>query len=119
MTKYNVEKIENGVATLRYPDNSWAEIVLSSDMTEGDLDDLALQYAPKTGSKPSFLSVGQSRTAKAIDAKEPEDERAAYVIARTKAYGSLEEQIEYITEKGLEAWQANVSKIKSDNPKPE
>jgi len=119
MTQYKVEKIEDGIATLRYADNSWAEIVLSSDMTEGDLDDLALQYAPKTGAKPSFLSVGQNRTAAAIDVKASEDERAAYLIARTEAYGPLDEQIEYITEKGLEAWQANVSKIKSDNPKPD
>ena len=119
MTKYNVEKIEDGVATLRYPDNSWAEIVLSSDMTEGDLDDLALQYAPKTGAKPSFLSAGETRTAIAKEIKIPADDRADYIKAREEAYGTYAEQLEYITEKGLEAWQANVSKIKSDNPKPE
>tara|TARA_R100001443_G_scaffold100135_1_gene107409 strand:- start:99 stop:413 length:315 start_codon:yes stop_codon:yes gene_type:complete len=104
MADYTVEKIDNGIATLRYADSSWAEVVLSSDMTEEKLDDLALQYAPKTGAKPSFLSVGQNRTAAAIEIKASEDERAAYIIARTKAYGLLEEQIEYITENGLDKW---------------
>ena len=115
MADYTVEKIENGIATLRYADNSWAEIILSSDMTAETLDDLALQFAPKTGGKPSFLSAGDVRTAAAIVV---EDERAAYIIARTKAYGSIEEQIEYITEKGLDKWQENVTSIKSANPKP-
>lgn len=40
-----------------------------------------------------------------------------YVIARLNAYGYIEEQIEYITENGLEAWQAHVAQIKADNPK--
>jgi hypothetical protein len=37
---------------------------------------------------------------------------------RTQAYGSVEEQIEFITERGLEAWQAEVSRIKTLYPKP-
>ena len=40
-----------------------------------------------------------------------------YVIARLNAYGYIEEQIEYITENGLEAWQAKVAEIKAANPK--
>ena len=31
---YTIESIEDGVATLRYGDGSWAEIILTSDMTE-------------------------------------------------------------------------------------
>ena len=58
MTKYTVEKIENGIATLRYADNSWAEIVLASDMTQEDLDDKAWDFRPKVGVAPSFVSVG-------------------------------------------------------------
>ena len=41
-----------------------------------------------------------------------------YKEARLDAYGSALEQIEYITENGLEAWQTNVATIKSNNPKP-
>ena len=52
MTQYIVEKLENGIAILRYSDGSWAEIILSSDMTQEDLDDVAHQFAPKVGSAP-------------------------------------------------------------------
>lgn len=120
MTQYNIEKIEGGIATLRYADNSWAEIVLASDMTQEDLDDLALQYAPKTGVVPSFATVGFTSTASAKPepiAEEPVDDRPAWLIAREAAYGTLESQLEYITENGLEAWQTKVAGIKAANPK--
>ena len=122
MTNYNIEGVEDGIATLRYADNSWAEIVLASDMTEADLDDLALQYAPKSGVAPSFATTGFTSTASAKPepvVEEPVDDRPAWRIARINAYGTLESQLEYITENGLEAWQAKVAKIKTDNPKPD
>ena len=116
MTNYNIEKIEDGKATLRYADNSWAEVVLSSDMTQADLDDLAHQYAPKQGVAPSFAKVGFKSTASAkptAEVVEPE----AWLGARLDAYGTPAKQLEYITENGLEAWQTHVAKIKADNPK--
>ena len=39
------------------------------------------------------------------------------IAARQAAYGSVVEQIEYITENGLDAWQTKVAQIKADNPK--
>lgn len=60
---YNIEDIQNGIATVRYADGSWAELVLKADMTKEDLDDLAFQFAPKAGEVPSFLSVGMVSTA--------------------------------------------------------
>ena len=40
------------------------------------------------------------------------------VIQKRKSlYGSIEQQIEYITENGIEAWQTKVQQIKTDNPK--
>ncbi len=119
MTNYNIEKVEDGIATLRYADNSWAEIVLASDMTEADLDDLALQYAPKAGVAPSFAKVGFTSTASAKSDPEPVDERPDWLKARTEAYGLIEAQVEYITENGLDKWQEHVAKIKADNPKPD
>ena len=119
MTDYNIEKIENGIATVRYADNSWAELVLSSDMTEADLDDLAYQFAPKQGVAPSFATVGFKSTASAKPAEEGESptEIPAWLKARIAAYGVVESQIEYITENGLDKWQEHVAKIKADNPK--
>jgi len=122
MTQYNIEKIENGIATVHYADNSWAELVLSADMTQEDLDDLALQFAPKVGVAPSFATVGFTSTASAKPEpvfEEAVDDRPAWLIAREAAYGSLASQVEYITENGLDAWQAHVAEIKAANPKSE
>ena len=41
----------------------------------------------------------------------------AQVQKRIKEYGSIAEQIEYITENGLDAWQSKVTNIKSKYPK--
>jgi len=120
MTQYNIEKIEDGIATVRYADNSWANIVLSADMTQEDLDDLALQFAPKIGVAPSFATVGFTSTASAKPEsilEEMVDDRPEWIIEREIAYGSLASQLEYITENGLDAWQTKVAEIKAANPK--
>jgi hypothetical protein len=41
----------------------------------------------------------------------------AQVQNRIKEYGSIAEQIEYITENGIEAWQTKVNSIKAKYPK--
>lgn len=41
----------------------------------------------------------------------------AQVQNRIKEYGSIAEQIEYITENGLDAWQLKVNSIKAKYPK--
>ena len=41
----------------------------------------------------------------------------AQVQNRIKEYGSIAEQIEYITENGLDAWQSKVNSIKVKYPK--
>ena len=40
-----------------------------------------------------------------------------YADKRFKEYGSIAEQIEYITENGLDAWQSKVNSIKAKYPK--
>ena len=61
---YTVEKITSGIAKVTYPNGSWAEIVLTEDMTQNDLDYLASDFAPKTGNTPSFLTEGAKRATK-------------------------------------------------------
>lgn len=39
------------------------------------------------------------------------------IQTRKSLYGTIEQQIEYITENGIEAWQTKVQQIKTDNPK--
>ena len=43
---------------------------------------------------------------------------ATWLESRLAAYGPESEQIEFITENGLEAWQTKVSEIKTKYPKP-
>lgn len=45
------------------------------------------------------------------------ENNAIAVANRQKEYGSLAEQIEYITENGLDAWQTKVQGIKTKYPK--
>lgn len=45
------------------------------------------------------------------------ENNAIAVSNRQKEYGTVEKQIEFITEKGLEAWKTNVQAIKTKYPK--
>jgi len=120
--EYTISEINNGVAKIEWSDGTWSFITLSADMTEEDLDDEVYRNIPptvKTGEVPSFLTAGSTRTAAAKVIEEvSSDDRPDWMIAREAAYGSWFEQIEYITENGLEAWQTKVAQIKADNPKP-
>lgn len=114
---YTVSEITDGVAKITLSDDSFIYIDLDENMTEADLDDAVFRAYPanlKTGSAPSFLSEGAERTAAAVTASET---RPDWQIARQNAYGGMAEQIEFITENGLEAWQTRVAEIKTANPK--
>ena len=63
-------------------------------------------------SKPSDSDL--SAVESAADTAEA---NAQVVATRLSLYGSIGEQIEYITENGLDAWQTKVAQIKADNPK--
>ncbi len=117
---YEVTEINNGVAKIQFSDGTWTFVQLTADLSEADLDDIVHNIVPphlKTGEAPSFLSAGATRTAAAKPAPSS-PEIAAYILARQMAYGTPEQQLEYITENGLDAWIAKVAQIKSDNPKP-
>jgi hypothetical protein len=45
------------------------------------------------------------------------ENNAIVVSNRQKEYGSVSKQIEFITEKGLDAWKTNVQAIKTKYPK--
>ena len=56
-------------------------------------------------------------TTKIPDPPKPEPYVLTYLDKRKKEYGRPEEQIEFITEKGLDAWKTNVDEIKKKYPK--
>ena len=115
--EYTIPEINDGVAKVQFTDGSWTFVQLASDMTEADLDDIVHRITPPhllSGTTPSFLSAGTTRTA----AEKPEvasvDPRPQWLKDRTAAYGTPDMQIEYITENGLDAWVAKVAQIKAD-----
>ena len=119
--QYTVDKIDNGIATVTFADGSWAEVVLTENMTEQDFDDLVFQFAPKTGVAPAFIQAGQSRTAQ-VKPEEvtPEEElvlEPQWLQDRKLAYGTSLTQLEYITENGIASWQEHVAEIKTMFPK--
>ena len=121
--QYTIPEINNGIAKVQWSDGTWAFVELASDMTEAELDNIVHRITPphlKTGTTPSFLSAGASRTAaeKPEEVEVVDDPRPQWLQNRQAAYGTVQKQIEYITENGLDAWQAKVAQIKADNPKP-
>ena len=124
--QYIIPEINDGLAKVEWPDGTWTFIPLSSDMTEEDFDDLVYRITPphlQTGGEaPSFLAAGSTRTAaaKPVETITPDEGEAipAWLLARYEAYGNIMEQIEFITENGLDAWQTKVAEIKAANPKP-
>ena len=120
--EYSIPEINDGLAKIVFPDQTWTFVPLTEDMTEAELDDIVHRITPphlKTGTTPSFLSAGATRTAAEKPAEEYVDRRPEYIQRRQAAYGTPESQIEFITENGLDAWVAKVAQIKTDNPKPE
>jgi hypothetical protein len=124
VVKYHITKITNGVARVEYEGGTWAEVPLEPTMTVDQVDAVILAFGPKTHAVPDFITVGYSRTVTPPAKEEPTipdlsspDNTMAWFQARAAAYGPVEAQIEYITENGLEAWQAYVAQVKANNPK--
>ena len=118
---YTVEKITSDGVQVRYENGSWAVLPVTAEMEAADVDDLAAKYAPKDYAAPSFVSIGTQRTATEKPEpvyEEPEREEVPeWLQKRVEAYGLWTNQLEFITENGLEAWQKKVADIKTANPK--
>ena len=62
-------------------------------------------------------SMPDAPTLTETEEPEPEPYVETYGDKRMAEYGSLHEQIEFITENGLDAWQTKVASIKAKYPK--
>ena len=114
MTQYTVREINGGIVRVEYADGTELEIPVRQDMTEAEFDDVVYKNAPSLNA-PSFLSIGASRTASEADLAV--ETNPDWLEQRLQDYGSPQEQIEYITENGLAAWQTRVAEIKARYPK--
>lgn len=119
--KYEVTAVNDGKITVEYDDGSWAEVPLFADMTPEQVDAAVLAFGPKPHAVPAFISVGYAREKDTTDLAIPDlaqpDATMSWFQARVDAYGPVSAQLEYITEHGLEAWQAYVASVKAEFPK--
>ena len=60
---YTVTKVSPDGVQVEFEDGSWAVLPVTAEMDAADVDDLALQFAPKDLTPPAFLSVGTQRSA--------------------------------------------------------
>jgi len=120
--KYTVTEVNDGIARVEYEDGSYALIGLVSGMTQDQFELEVNGFAPKnyvqSESELSFISVNQEVTFdESVYADIPADPNPQWLDDRIAAYGTTASQLEYITENGIEAWQAHVATIKANNPK--
>tara|TARA_R110002012_G_scaffold52547_6_gene134935 strand:- start:966 stop:1283 length:318 start_codon:yes stop_codon:yes gene_type:complete len=101
--KYKIIKYLN-----RTPDFQ-NEVILQDD---GD----GVIYIAKWKAQDKVAPTNDQLNALSSEATKLENNSNA-IANRQKEYGSISSQIEFITEKGLEAWKTNVQSIKTKYPK--
>ncbi len=88
------------------------EVVIQDDMINGVSKEYIAEWNATDKAKPTDEQLD------ALSSQAETLENNAIAVAnRQKEYGSIAEQIEYITENGLDAWQSKVQEIKTKYPK--
>ena len=88
------------------------EVKLQDDMIDGVSNPYIKEWNVDGVAKPTDAQLD------ALSSQATTLENNAIAVAnRQKEYGSLAEQLEYITENGLDAWQTKVQEIKTKYPK--
>lgn len=112
---------EEGFVDVEYDDKSWARIHTQAGISEPEFMMLVQAYAPAKikNAVPDFVEIGfvgdvseQTPQKSSQPIKEPD-----WLLNRRAAYGSIEGQIEFIAENGLDLWQEEVRQIKKMFPK--
>ena len=88
------------------------EVITQNDMIDGVSNPYIKEWNVDGVAKPTDAQLN------ALSSQAETLEKNAIAVAnRQKEYGSIASQIEFITEKGLEAWKTNVQSIKTKYPK--
>ena len=88
------------------------EVITQNDMIDGVSNPYIKEWNVDGVAKPTDAQLD------ALSSQATTLENNAIAVAnRQKEYGSIASQIEFITEKGLEAWKTNVQAIKTKYPK--
>ena len=89
-----------------------SEVILQDDYIDGVSNPYIKEWNVDGVAKPTDAQLD------ALSSQATTLENNAIAVAnRQKEYGSLAEQLEYITENGLDAWQTKVQAIKTKYPK--
>lgn len=124
--KFTIKEICNGLATVVFDDGSWAEVPMAADETETQFIRKASAFAPKKYDAPAWSTPEASIDGATVErtvavsegiANDEEPIVSGVIESRLAAYGTATSQLEFITENGLEAWQAEVAEIKLMLPK--
>ena len=95
----------------RTPD-FFKEVILQDDMVDGVSNPYIKEWNVDGVAKPTDAQLD------ALSSQATTLENNAIAVAnRQKEYGTIAEQLEYITENGLDAWQTKVQEIKTKYPK--
>ena len=115
---YKITARDGSKVTVEYTDGSWAELNINSTTTKSHFEQMVKDFAPKSDADVTvdWLAIGDKTTEEEVLV---EDDSPDWLKNRVYLYGSPENQLSYITELGLEAWQAKVAEIKAAHPKPE
>ena len=115
---YTITELTDGNAVVTFADGSWANIPVMTTDTKATFEERVEGYSPNLPvSNPAWIGVNQTGSVDRIAYTDGEGaDNPAWLNARIAAYGSWASQLEYITENGLAAWQAEVATIKSNNP---
>jgi hypothetical protein len=115
---YTITKLTDGSAEVTFADGSWANVPVMTTDSKAKFEERVKAYAPKVKvSNPAWIGANLRGSVDQIAYDDGEGaSHPAWLKARIDAYGSWASQLEFITENGLAAWQAEVAKIKADNP---
>ena len=110
---YTLEDLRNEAPNTSFPKNS-----LSNADIQGMMGIVEVVDAVKNPSTSQTSSAGAVTLVDGVWTQTWDYTDVPYNEKRKEDYGDPYAQIEFITENGLEAWQAKVAQIKIDHPKP-
>ena len=126
---YTITELTDGNAVVTFADGAWANVPVLTEDTKETFEKRVQGFATKTvGENPAWIAANQTGSVVQQDYVTPpevdlsghensvRDDLPAWMQARIDEYGDPTSQLEYITENGLEAWQAEVAKIKAKHP---
>tara|TARA_R100001132_G_C3241156_1_gene71848 strand:+ start:357 stop:734 length:378 start_codon:yes stop_codon:yes gene_type:complete len=110
---YTLEDLRNEAPNTSFPKNSLSNADIQGMMGIVEVVDAAIDAETNSTS-----SAGEVKLVDGVWTQTWDYTLVPYDVKRKEDYGDPYAQIEFITENGLEAWQAKVAQIKIDHPKP-